>query len=156
MRSSDPSPAADHGSSLPASDTDRNSVIELLRHHTSEGRLTIEEFDQRLDAKGLEDRLTARIAAEIEKPLQGGIGHFDALAGIEDEDAFGHAVEERLLAEFAFGDGAPIFLNKTLIATVPPQMQTSQTKQSNRRNQPGHTCKTEHEDEGRGRARIGR
>ena len=48
MRSSDPSPAADHGSSLPASDTDRNSVIELLRHHTSEGRLTIEEFDQRV------------------------------------------------------------------------------------------------------------
>src|SRR5205085_10603828 len=81
-----------------------------------------------------------RITAEIEKPLQGGIGHLDALAGIQNEDAFSHAVEERLLAEFAFGGGAPIFLNKALTATAPPQMQTSQAEESNRRNQPGHRC----------------
>ena len=48
MRSPDPSPAADPSSSIRASDADRHSVIEVLRRHTSEGRLTLEELDQRV------------------------------------------------------------------------------------------------------------
>ncbi|MFG1925640.1 DUF1707 domain-containing protein [Cryptosporangium sp. NPDC048952] len=32
-----------------ASDKDRERVVELLRQHTSEGRLTIEEYEQRVE-----------------------------------------------------------------------------------------------------------
>jgi hypothetical protein len=35
---------------LRASDADRQRVADVLREHTSAGRLTIEEFDQRVDA----------------------------------------------------------------------------------------------------------
>ena len=37
------------------SDTERNRVIELLKQHTADGRLTLEEFETRVD-----ETLTAR------------------------------------------------------------------------------------------------
>lgn len=38
-----------HGPEMRASDADRDRVAGLLREHYAEGRLTVEEFDERLD-----------------------------------------------------------------------------------------------------------
>ncbi|TQS44526.1 DUF1707 SHOCT-like domain-containing protein [Cryptosporangium phraense] len=46
-----------------ASDAERQKVADLLREHTSEGRLTIEEYEQRVDSA-----LNARTVAEL-RPL---------------------------------------------------------------------------------------
>ncbi|SHN42437.1 DUF1707 SHOCT-like domain-containing protein [Cryptosporangium aurantiacum] len=58
---------AQHGSEpvrpLRASDSDRQRVADLLRQHTSDGRLTIEEYEQRVDAA-----YSARTVAEL-RPL---------------------------------------------------------------------------------------
>jgi uncharacterized protein DUF1707 len=59
---------AQHGSDpdrppVRASDGDRQRVADLLRQHTSEGRLTIEEYEQRVDAA-----YGARTIAEL-RPL---------------------------------------------------------------------------------------
>jgi len=49
--------------SVRASDGDRQRVADLLRQHTSEGRLTIEEYEQRVDAA-----YAARTVADL-RPL---------------------------------------------------------------------------------------
>lgn len=36
--------------SIRASDADRERVVEILRQHTAEGRITAEEFDERMEA----------------------------------------------------------------------------------------------------------
>lgn len=36
--------------SIRASDDDRERVVEILRRHTAEGRITADEFDERMDA----------------------------------------------------------------------------------------------------------
>ena len=38
------------GTALRASDADRERVVEILRQHTAEGRITAEEFDERMTA----------------------------------------------------------------------------------------------------------
>ena len=42
--------AGEPNPSLRASDADRDQVVELLRQHTAEGRITAEEFDERMTA----------------------------------------------------------------------------------------------------------
>ncbi|GAA3387405.1 DUF1707 domain-containing protein [Cryptosporangium minutisporangium] len=59
---------AQHGSEpdrppVRASDGDRQRVADLLRQHTTDGRLTIEEYDQRVDAA-----YAARTVADL-RPL---------------------------------------------------------------------------------------
>jgi hypothetical protein len=47
------------------SDADRNRVIELLKQHTADGRLTLEEFEARVD-----ETLTARTGGELRVVLR--------------------------------------------------------------------------------------
>ena len=47
------------------SDTDRNRVIELLKQHTADGRLTLEEFETRVD-----ETLAARTGSELRMVLR--------------------------------------------------------------------------------------
>ena len=47
------------------SDTDRNGVIELLKQHTADGRLTLEEFETRVD-----ETLAARTGSELRMVLR--------------------------------------------------------------------------------------
>jgi hypothetical protein len=47
------------------SDTDRNRVIELLKQHTADGRLTLEEFEARVD-----ETLAARTGSDLRMVLR--------------------------------------------------------------------------------------
>ena len=47
------------------SDADRNGVIELLEQHTADGRLTLEEFETRVD-----ETLAARTGSDLRKVLR--------------------------------------------------------------------------------------
>ena len=47
------------------SDTDRNRVIELLKQHTADGRLTLDEFEARVD-----EALAARTGSDLRTVLR--------------------------------------------------------------------------------------
>ena len=47
------------------SDRERQDVIDQLRHHTGEGRLTLDEFESRLD-----EVLQARTSSDLQKTLR--------------------------------------------------------------------------------------
>lgn len=57
-------PVASPGTTL-VSDTDRNRVIELLKEHTADGRLTLEEFETRVD-----ETLAARTGSDLQMVLR--------------------------------------------------------------------------------------
>ena len=56
---------ADHDQHLRASDADRERVIEQLRRHTADGRLTMDEFEQRVG-----EALTATTRGDLRPVLR--------------------------------------------------------------------------------------
>jgi hypothetical protein len=58
----DPSTTPPERSTLRASDADRTRTIEALRQHTAEGRLSVDEFDQRVG-----EAYEARTLGELER-----------------------------------------------------------------------------------------
>ena len=92
------------GSELRASDRERDAVVAALREHTAAGRLTLEEFSERVDqalaatTQGELERVTHELPTPQSAPARRGALRFGLAV-------FGHTVRRGMvrLGRFAFG-----------------------------------------------------